>query len=394
MSKRVYLDYAAATPVDKRVLKAMQPYLSDRFANPSSLHSDGRAQRAALEQARAQVAKVLGAKPAEIIYTSGSTEGINLAIQGIASQYPGGRIAISAIEHEAVWELADHFETSGRPIKVVTVGESGLVSSDQVNQAIDDHTVLLCVQYVNHEIGTIQPVAKIAQVVAEIREDRAARGIIMPLYFFCDAAQASLMSLAVARLGIDIMSLGASKLYGPTGSGVLYVKTGTPLQPLYYGGGQEAGLRSGTESVVGAVGLAEALELAASERAKETKRQQALTVWLWRELNHRVDGLVFNGDKRQRSAGNLNFSVRGVGGEALQSYLDKAGFAVATGSACSAGNGRPSRVLMSIGLNDIAADSSIRLSIGRPTSKSQLTDFIGAFVKSVIRLRELSQKAS
>lgn len=391
---RVYLDYAAATPLDKRVLKAMQPYLGKRFANPSSLHQEGRDQAVALEESRKRVAKVLGAKPAEVVFTSGSTEGINLAIQGVANSFPGGRVVMSTIEHEAVRNVCNHLESLGRPVGVVTVGANGVVDPEQVRLAVNDHTVLLCMQYVNHEIGTIQPLAKIAQVVAEIRQDRAERLITTPLYLFCDAAQAGSMSLAVARLGVDMMSLGASKLYGPSGVGVLYIKSGTPLEPIIFGGGQESGWRSGTEPVSWAVGMAAALELADGQRSKETQRQLKLRDWLWGELNRKVDGLSLNGDAKQRSAANLNFSVQGASGEALLAYLDKAGFAVATGSACSAGSGQPSAVLLAIGLTQTAADSSLRVTLGRATTKAELARFVKAFHASVARVRELSQSAS
>jgi cysteine desulfurase len=385
----LYLDYAAATPLDRRVLAAMQPYLTDHFANPSALHTPGRAQQAALETARQRVAKVLGAKPAEIIFTSGSTEAANLAIQGVMHGFPQARMVVSAIEHPAVLATAAGLEAHGHQAGEVVVGESGSVDPLQVVAAIDDMTVLVCVQYANNEIGSLQPVAKIAAEIARIRADRTQRGVIRPLYLYCDAAQAGLLSLAVARLGVDLMSLGGSKIYGPAGSGCLYVRTGTQLQPLLYGGGQEGGIRPGTENLAAAVGLAMALELVQTGRVDETKRQSTLRDWLWQELSHKVSGLLLNGSLTARLPGNLNFAVEGASGESLVAHLDAAGVAVATGSACTAANQEPSHVLLAIGRTQTQAASSVRVSWGRGTTKADLQKFVTAFTKVAPRVRQL-----
>jgi cysteine desulfurase len=392
VSTYIYLDYAAATPLDARVLKAMQPYLSDHFANPSSLHTPGREQRKALEAARKRIARSLGAKPAEIIFTSGSTEGINLAMRGVLQAFPRARVVVSAIEHEAVRAVADGLGAQGGLAGLITVGESGVVAPAQVVAAIDDTTVLVCLHYANNEIGTIQPIAKVAVEVARIRAERLQRGVTYPLYLFCDAAQAGLLNLQVARLGVDLLSMGGSKLYGPAGSGFLYVRTGTKLAPLWRGGGQEGGLRPGTENVAAAVGLAAALELVQAGRQTETKRQAALRDWLWQELTTRLDGLTLNGALNPRLPGNLNFVVSGASGEALVAHLDAQGVGGATGSACTAANQDPSRVLLAIGRSPAEAESSLRLTIGHHTSKAELEQVVKVVAAVVPRVRKLSAR--
>jgi cysteine desulfurase len=389
--KQISLDYAAATPLDTRVLKEMQPYLTERFSNPSALYAAGREQRTVLERARKDVAKVLGAKPAEILFTSGSTEGINLAIQGIANQYPHMRIVATTLEHEAVLDGLTRYQRQGRPVGVITVAESGVVDLAHIEAAVNDITVLVCVQYANNEIGTIQPISKIGGLVQSIRADRRARGITTPLYLFCDAAQAGLMSLQVSRLGVDLMSLGGNKLYGPHGVGALYVRTGVELQPLWFGGGQESGMRGGSENVAGAVGFGRALELMQSDRVKESKRLSELRDWLWKELKKNIEGVAINGTLSPRLPGNLNITVEGADGEQMVSHFDKEGFAVATGSACTASNQKPSHVLLAVGRSREQAQSSLRLSLGSSTTKKQLEAFVRTAKKVVPRVRQLTK---
>jgi len=386
----IYFDYAAATPPHPQVLKAMAPYLKSGWANPSSLHTPGRAAHQALETARARVAKVLGAKPTEIIFTSGSTEAANVAIQGVAKLQRSGRLVASAIEHEAVLECLKAMESEGHQTGIITVEEQGVIQPGQVAAAVDDLTTLVCVQYANNEIGTIQPIAAIAAEIATIRADREARRITTPLYLYCDAAQAGLLNLQVARLGVDLLSLGGSKLYGPAGSGVLYVRTGVQLRPVMLGGGQENGLRGGTENLSAAVGLAAALELVQGDRAPEAKRQAGLRDGLWQAL-HKLPGVTINGSLRQRLAGNLNITIEGASGETLVAHLGAAGFALATGSACTAANQGPSHVLTAVGRTPEQAASSLRITLGRPTTKTEVTHLGRALIKLVPRVRELSK---
>jgi len=390
--KTVYLDYAAATPLDTAVLKAMQPYLTERFANPSSLHTLGRQQQQALEAARKQVARALGAKPTEIIFTSGSTEAANLAVQGVAIAHPHRRLVATTVEHESVLGAVAERELLGSPAGRITIGDTGVVDPAAVAAAIDDLTVLVCVQYANNEIGTIQPLAKIAAELAVIRSDRAARGVTTPLYLYCDAAQAGLLNLQVARLGVDLMSMGGSKLYGPAGSGFLYVRTGVQLQPLAAGGGQESGLRSGTENLPAAVGLAAALERIQAGRQTEAQRQKSLRDSLWKELSRNIDGVELNGTMTPRLPGNLNIRLAGIDGETLVAYLDKEGFAVATGSACTAAHQDPSHVLTAIGLSIPEAESSLRITLGKKTTKAETQRFAKELVNQVAHLRTMAKR--
>jgi len=385
----IYFDYAAAMPPHPRVLKAMAPYFKSGWANPSSLHAPGRAAHQALEAARAGVAKALGAKPTEIIFTSGSTEAANMAIQGVAKLRRSGRLVASAIEHEAVLECLTAMEGEGHQTGIITVGEQGVIQAGQVTAAIDDLTTLVCVQYANNEIGAIQPIATITAEIAAIRADRESRRITTPLYLYCDAAQAGLLNLQVARLGVDLLSLGGSKLYGPAGSGVLYVRTGVQLRPVVFGGGQENGLHSGTANLPGAVGLATALEIMQSDRASEAKRQVVLRDGLWQALQ-KLPGVTINGSLKQRLAGNLNITIEGASGETLVAHLDAAGLAVATGSACAAANQDPSHVLMALGRTREQASSSLRITVGRPTTKTEVQQLHRALIKLVPRVRELS----
>jgi cysteine desulfurase len=383
----VYLDYAAATPLDRRVLEVMTPHMTERFANPSSMHALGRRQRQALEAARARVAGPLGARPTEIIFTSGSTEAANLAIHGVMAAWPHGQAVVSAVEHESVLQTV---ERAASRFCVVNPGPQGLVKVEDMLAAITDDTVLVCLQYVNNETGVIQPVAKLAAAMRIVRQQRSDRGNTTPLYLYSDAAQAGLLSLQVSRLGVDLMSMGGSKLYGPTGIGFLYVRSGTHLRSQIGGGGQERGLRSGTEPVAGAVGLAEALELIQGDRVKEAERLTALRNRLWTEIQQTLAGATLNGDLKHQAPGYLNISIPGVSGEELVARLDAAGFAVATGSACTAAHEDPSHVLLAMGKSPTQAGSSLRLSLGRSTTSGNLKSFIQALNEVVQRLRKLS----
>lgn len=384
--KPVYFDYAASTPVDDRVLKVMDEYQRQHFGNPGSLHRLGRAANRTLEDARARVAKVLGAKRSEIVFTSGSTETANLAILGVATRFPDAGFVTLKIEHEAVLQPLASLE--GCKVVRVDTGGEGVVRADEIAAAIDNATVLVAVQYANNEIGAVQPIAKIGAEIARIRQSRKAAGNVLPLYLYCDAAQAGLLSLQVARLEVDLMSMGGSKLYGPPGSGFLYVRTGTELLPVIHGGGQESGLRSGTQNVAAALGLARALELVQQDRQEESRRQARLRDDLWQRLQ-RTEGLRVNGSLKTRLPGNLNFLVEGASGEALVSHLDAAGFAVATGSACTAANEEPSHVLLAIGRTPKQAESSLRITLGRPTTAAEVEALATALEHAIRRVREL-----
>ena len=386
-SKRIYLDYAAATPVDPIVERAMAPFAADEFANPSSLYTEGRLARQTLDDARHRIAQCLGAKSSEVVLTAGGTEAVNLAILGVGRRFPGAKVVTTAIEHQAVLGCVEALADEGHQTELVKVNNRGLVEPESVERAIDDQTVLVSIGLVNSEIGTIQPLAKIAAIIKEARADRTARGIELPIYLMSDAsAAAGLVSLQVSRLGVDLLVLNSAKIYGPKLSGGLYVRTGTDLKPLIYGGGQERGLRSGSQSVGLAVGLATALELADESRIDETGRLAALRDQLKAGLLD-IDGVTVNGDDRHGLPNNLNVTIPDVSGEELVYHLDRARLAVATGAACSASSDQPSHVLLAIGLSPEQANQSLRLTLGRPTTESDVATTVTLITNTVKRLR-------
>lgn len=389
-SQSIYLDHAAATPLDPRVLEAMRPYLEEQSANPSSLYAAARATRRAVEEARHAISAILGAKPTEIVFTSGGTESNNLAIQGVLRAHPGAHWVTTAIEHDAVLACIKPMEHAGHAATVVPVKPSGIVDPALIKAAVTDDTVLISVMTANNEIGTIQPIADVAKLAAAIRADRTGRGIALPLYLHTDACQAAgYLDLHVARLKLDLLSLNGSKLYGPKGTGLLYVRQGTQLEPLMYGGGQERTRRSGTENVPGIVGLAKALELATTSREAESRRLAALRDDLTSRLLAAIPGAMLNGDPRRRLPGNLNLTIPGAEGEALVLYLDNAGVMASTGSACSTGNLDPSHVLLAIGRTPAEANASLRLTLGRSTSQAAINHVIKVLPGIIQRLREL-----
>lgn len=359
----IYLDNAAATPVDKRVLRAMEPYFSDRFYNPSAAYLAARQVRADLEEARHQLAQIIGARPAEVIITAGATESDNLALHGVYSH-----IVTTAIEHPAVLNLARL-----RGGSILSVDDRGLLNIDRLRRAITDDTTLVSVGYVNSEIGVVQDIQAIADIVRAVRDDRRARQLDRPIYFHTDASQAAgFFDLNVARLGVDLMTLNAGKCYGPKQVGLLYVRAGVRLQPLIRGGGQEMGLRSGTENVTGTIGFAKALTIAEKTRKSEFKRLDVYRNELIKYLTTELPDIKINGSSKRSSPAILNFSVPGLDGERAVFALDEKGVLVSTGSACAANKGLRSHVLTAIGLPDELADGSLRLSMGRFTTDSDI----------------------
>jgi cysteine desulfurase len=386
----IYLDHAATTPLDPAVREAMLPYLEDGFANPSSLYNAARETRGAVEAARNAIANILGAKPTEIVFTSGGTEGDNLAVQGVLRAHPGAHWIATAIEHDAVLGCVEPLRREAHEATVVPVKPNGIVDVAAIVAAITDRTVLVSAMLANNEIGTIQPVAEIAKQVVMIRADRANRGIDLPLYLHTDAVQAAnYLDLHVARLGIDLLTLNGSKIYGPKGTGALYVRHGTVIEPLMYGGGQERGRRSGTENVAGIVGLAKAYELAATSREAENHRLAPLRDRLMAGLLHGLTDAIVNGDASRRLPNNLNLTIPGAEGEALVLYLDNAGIQASTGSACSTGSLDPSHVLLALGRTAAEANASLRLTLGRSTTAKQIDAVIEATPPIVRRLRQL-----
>jgi len=386
----IYLDHAATTPLDPRVLEAMQPFMTEQFANPSSLYGAARQTRGAVEAARQSIAQNLGAKPTEVIFTSGGTEGDNLAIQGVLRAHPDTHWVTTPIEHDAVLGCVEPMRREGHESAIAPVRPNGIVDVAALEAAITDQTVLVSVMMANNEIGTIQPVADIAKLVQRIRQERAQRNIQRPLYLHTDATQAvNYLDLHVTRLGVDLLTLSGSKMYGSKGTGLLYVRQGTELEPLMYGGGQERGRRSGTENVAGVVGLARALELAQTERVAEGHRLVPLRDQLIRELQMAFPDMLLNGDPKRRLPNNINLTIPGAEGEAMVLYLDQAGILASTGSACSSGDLDPSHVLLALGRTAAEANASLRLTFGRSTDQSAADTLLEVLPSIVKRVREL-----
>ncbi|RWZ78074.1 MAG: cysteine desulfurase [Candidatus Chaera renei] len=380
-SKSVYLDYAAATPLDERVFAVMRPYLTERFYNPAAIYQAAAMSRAAWNGALARLAAVIGAKESQLILTAGATESINLAIWGVASRIPTAKVAVLATDHQAALRAA-----ARHPHTIIPVGPGGVASADTVAARLDDDTALVSVDLINSELGTIQPVRQIAAAVGAVRKDRLARGVSLPLWLHCDASQAAgLHDLHLSRLGVDLLSLNAGKCYGPKSTGLLWRRDGVELAPLIVGGGQQFGLRSGTQDVARAVGFAKALELAEEARPAETRRLAALRDRLQRRITDSLKGAIVNGDQKNRCASFLHMSFIGADGERLVYALDGSGVMAATGAACSANRGNRSHVLEAIGLAAEAADGSLRFSLGRQNDQASIDFAADQVIKAVNR---------
>jgi cysteine desulfurase len=405
--KTIYLDYAATTPLDLVVKKAMELFLAGKFGNPSSLYQKGREAKAALEESRRLIANVISARPKEIIFTAGGTESVNLAIFGVARNYKSTHHLIaSAIEHHCVLNSFKALEGEGYKTSLVGVDQEGFIKLDELKKAVCLQTVLISVMLANNEIGTVEPVGEIAKWLKGLNQERTAKGL-PKILLHTDACQATgALDLNVEKLGVDLMSVNGSKIYGPKQTGFLYVRSGVNLKPLIYGGGQEWGMRSGTENVAGAVGLAKALEIVQKNADKENKRLNDLSDYLVTEIKSKIKLVLLNGpDKNKLKAkinksaslirlpNNVNFTFQGVEGEALMLYLDAYGFSVSTASACSTANpNEPSHVLLAMGLSKSDSQSSIRFSLGKYTSKSDLISLMKILPKLVTDLRKVKNK--
>lgn len=375
----IYLDYAAATPLDPEVRKAMEPFWSEHFYNPSATYLPARGVKQALENARRDVAECLGARASEIIFTAGGTEANNLAIHGVMAAWPDGNAVVSAVEHESVLLPAERYKA-----RIAPVDDRGRVVVGELIKLIDDSTTLVSVMYANNEVGTVQPIRDIALKLSDIKADRKRRGIKRPLYFHTDAAQAAnYLDLHVARLGVDLMTINGGKIYGPKQSGVLFIKAGVVLEPLVSGGGQERGLRSGTENVAACVGFAAAFQKAAHMRESEVTRLQQLGQHFTNELAAQLPKAQLNGSTKKRLPNNVHLSIAGTDNERLLLQLEQQGILAAAGSACSASNDEPSHVLGAMGLTDEEARSSLRFSLGRSTTTQHIDAVVAALVQLV-----------
>lgn len=382
----VYLDYAALSPVDPSVLKKMLPYYSPIYGNPSSLHQNGRFAKQVLDRAREKIAEVINSKPDEIIFTSSGTEADNLAILGVAraNRARGNHILVSAIEHKAVLETIKQLKKEGFEIDIIPVNSEGRIDFVKCLSLIRKETILISVMYVNNEIGTIEPIQELAHALKKIySSDRP--------FLHIDACQASnLLSLDVKDLGVDLMTINSSKIYGPLGVACLYKKLDIPLAPLMHGGEQEKNLRAGTENIPLAVGFAEALSQAERIKEKQYKRFETLEKYFVKKLREKVPDIIINGDKKNKIPSTVHVSVPFVEGESLVLMLDQYGIRVSTGSACSAFDLRPSHVLLAIGQDPDLIHGSVRFSFGRSTTKKDLDFVMDVFPKIVEKLRKIS----
>ena len=388
MSERViYMDHSATTPVRPEVLRAMLPYFTSDFGNPSSIYTIGQEARKAVDDARERIARILGARMSEIVFTSGGTESDNAALKGVAFALRalGKHIITTTIEHHAVLHTCYQLEQFGFDITYLPVDEHGLVSPQNVVDAITDETIIVSVMMANNEIGTIQPIAEITRLV-KAEANRRNRTVIM----HTDAVQAAgFLDINVRSLGVDLLSLSAHKIYGPKGVGLLYVKRGTPFEEQNAGGGQERQRRSGTENVPGIVGFGEALHLAVSEREKTSEHCLRLREKLMRGIFDTIEGVRLNGHPEHRLPNNVNISIEGVEGEPVLLGLDFAGVCASSGSACSSASLEPSHVLLAIGLTAEMAQSSLRITLGRDNTEGDVDYLLSILPDMVSKLRSM-----
>jgi len=378
--RRIYLDHNATTPLHPEALKAMLPFLQDSYGNASSIHFLGREARAALDDARERLAKLLGAKAGEIVFTSGGTEADNHAIFGVARALAdkGKHIVTSSIEHHAVVHSCEHLkEHEGCALTLLPVGRDGIVDPESVRAAIRDDTVLVSVMWANNEIGTLQPIREIGAICRE-------RGVL----FHTDAVQAfGKVPVSVSDVPVDLLSISAHKIYGPKGTGALWMRPRVKVEPIVFGGSHESERRAGTENVAGIVGFVRAAEMILPRMQSEDRRLRDLTERLWRGLQQRVEGIVRNGDPQRRVANTLNVSVPGCASDSLLISLDLEGIGVSSGSACAVGSLKPSHVLQAMGLSNDLANSALRFSLGAATTETDVDAVIEVMPAIVSRLR-------
>lgn len=399
MKREVYLDHAATTPTHPAVREAMLPYLTEKFGNPSSFHSVGKIVKDDVDEARERIAKTLNVRADEILFTSGGTESDNLAILGYArkNQAEGKHLITTKIEHHAVLETILHLEKK-EDFKVTYLepDRDGLVTVDQVESALREDTILVSIMYANNEIGTIEPIAQIGNMIQKWRtRQNAPKGTkkewARKIVFHTDACQApEYLDLDVEKLHVDMLTLNGSKIYGPKGIGLLYVKRGIKLEPLQYGGSQERALRPGTENVAGAIGMATALELAQADRESESGRLVPLRDRLIEGIRSSIPKTRLNGHATLRLPNNVNISIMDIEGEALILYLDAQGVYASTGSACTSASLDPSHVILALGMPYEVAHGSLRLTLGRSTTQEDIDYVIQILPPFVEKLRSIS----
>lgn len=395
MKNKIYLDYAATTPLDPEVFKAMRPYFFQKFGNPMSPHLFGEEALRGVDEARQVAADFLGAEPREIIFTSGATESNNLAIKGVIKSFFAKKenqekkphILTTAFEHHCVLNAIKGLEIENKiEATFIEPDSNGLIDPKKIKEAIKENTILVSIMYVNNEIGTRQPINEIGEIIEKINSKRQSK-----IIFHTDATQAiNYFDCQVKNLKVDLLSMSAHKIYGPKGVGLLYVKKLLPIKHIQDGGDQEYKLRAGTHNVPGIVGLGKALTLVKKNQKNEVKRLTSLRDYLIKTIKKEIIGVKLNGSAVKRSPNNINMSFSGAEGEALLLSLSLEGLAVSTGSACSSGALSSSHVLLSIGLKPEEADSSLRITLGRKTTKRELETLVKKLKEIVNRIRSIS----
>jgi len=376
---RIYLDNNATTPVLPEVFDVMRPYFGERFGNASSIHHQGQETRAAVERARDSVAALLGCRPAEVVFTSGGTEGDNLAVAGLVN--PGDHIVTSTIEHHAVLHACKHLQEAGCEVSYVPVDGRGLVDPDDVRRALRSNTRLISIMMANNETGALQPVEEIGKIAAEAE-----------VHFHTDAVQAAgKVPIDVKKIGCDVLTISGHKMHAPQGVGALYVRKGTHLQPLFYGGRHERSRRAGTENVPGIVGLGRAAEVALQSFERgDDKKMGTLRDRLQQGILAQIEEAAVNGEGAPRVPNTTNIYFDHIDGEAMVIALDLKGLAVSTGAACSSGAIEPSHVLIAMGLRADRARASVRFSLGKQNTEEEIEFALALVPETVARLRELS----
>jgi cysteine desulfurase len=383
--KQVYLDYAATTPIDPDVIKEVSKYMNEIYGNPSSMHSVGRKAKHHLDNARKRVAKILETKESEIYFTGSGTESDNLAVLGIArtNKKYGNKILISSIEHKAVLDSAEKLKAEGFIVGEISVNKEGLINLKELENKIDDQTILVSIIYANNEIGTIQNLQKISKIIKKKRGNNR-----LP-YFHTDACQAvGFCEIRPEKLGVDLLTFNGAKIYGPKGVGCLYIKEGTVIEPIVHGGGQEKNLRSGTENLAYIMGFVKALDIAIKKEKLEIKRLTLLRDFFIKEVLKMKDVKV-NGSLKSRLPNNVHISFKRTEGESLLLMLDSYGICASTGSACSANDLHPSHVLVNIGLPLELVHGSLRFSLGRYTTKEELKYVLKVLPEVVEKIRKI-----
>ncbi len=381
--QRIYLDHAATTQVDKEVFKIMKPYFCDKFGNASSLHLFGQEAKKAVENVRTKIAEFLNCKPEEVIFTSGATEANNIAIQGIVKKHE--HIITSAIEHPSVLEVSKYLEKKEVEVSFIKPQSDGSIKVKDVEKEIKKNTKLISIMYANNEIGTVQPIEKIGKMIKEKNKNR-----LKKIIFHTDATQTiNYLNLDVKKLGVDLLSFSGHKIYGPKGIGVLFVKKETKIKNIQFGGHQEFGLRPGTLNTPAIVGLGKAVELT---KIQNNKNIEKLRNYLWKLIQKKIKNVKLNGSLEKRLPNNLNFSVAGVEGEALLLGLDLQGIAVSTGSACSSNLHKTSYVLTAIKLSSEQSHGSLRITLGKENTQTEIEYFVKKLSDLVKKYRKIAPK--